>query len=530
MKLAGVGLALGLLVTSTEAQEMQWRPAPASSMPTAAAPAVTLRAPVADGPATNAASVQQTSYSSSLSSTALTARGKLWDGPPQPLPVGPSLKTDNPSIAGPPLKGPGPVAEETWGNEISTWHGGMPCGDAIGAPVPLCCDDVSGCCGLGGWWCWGKRLFTHRECCDICCDGCCPPRPCFWARGEYLLWTVKDAPLPPLVTVNNIPGAPPVLGMMGTGVAIGGHGEDYDIRSGGRFTLGFGLPCLGNMGFETTYFFLASRTTSPSVNSGGVPGVGRPFTEVGAILSSPGNQQAQLVAFPGVVAGRVVVAASNDLWGIEANFRNGLCCGCNYRVDFLWGFRHLTLTENVNITEDLRNISQPIAGSTSIGVSDRFFTRNEFYGGQVGIDGEYRWRGWFVGGNAKLAAGTMHQHVVIDGTTVFRDGLMPAIVRGGLLALPGTNIGTYNRDTFALVPELGVKLGYNFTEHLRGYVGYDVVYASSVVRPGDQIDTNVNSSFLPRGGSPAGAPLPRFIFRSTDFWAQGVNFGLEVRY
>jgi len=81
-----------------------------------------------------------------------------------------------------------------------------------------------------------------------------------------------------------------------------------------------------------------------------------------------------------------------------------------------------------------------------------------------------------------------------------------------------------------LVPELGVKFGYNFTEHLRGYVGYDVLYASNVVRPGDQVDTFVNSSFIPPRGTPVGAPLPHFQFRTTDFWAQGVSFGLELRY
>ena len=119
----------------------------------------------------------------------------------------------------------------------------------------------------------------------------------------------------------------------------------------------------------------------------------------------------------------------------------------------------------------------------------------------------------------------MHQIVLIDGVT---SSTASGTQRGGLLALP-TNIGRYSRDSFAIVPELGLKVGYNFTDRLRGFVGYDVLYASNVVRPGDQVDTFVNSSFLPPGPG-VGAPLPRFQFRQTDFWAQGVSFGLEWRY
>jgi len=81
-------------------------------------------------------------------------------------------------------------------------------------------------------------------------------------------------------------------------------------------------------------------------------------------------------------------------------------------------------------------------------VQDSFLTRNEFYGGQFGLDGEWRLGRWFLGGTAKLAMGSMHQIVVIDG---FTSSSAAGTQRGGLLALP-TNIGHYSRDTFALVP------------------------------------------------------------------------------
>ena len=49
-------------------------------------------------------------------------------------------------------------------------------------------------------------------------------------------------------------------------------------------------------------------------------------------------------------------------------------------------------------------------------------------------------------------------------------------------------------------------------------------FLDRVVRPSDQIDPVVN---LPPGGGPA-RPAP--LFRQAEFWAQGVNAGLEFRY
>jgi hypothetical protein len=59
------------------------------------------------------------------------------------------------------------------------------------------------------------------------------------------------------------------------------------------------------------------------------------------------------------------------------------------------------------------------------------------------------------------------------------------------------------------------------------------MYWSSVVRPGDQIDTTINRTQLPSVFAPGmlvGAPRPGFQFHPTDFWAQGVSFGLELQY
>ena len=71
------------------------------------------------------------------------------------------------------------------------------------------------------------------------------------------------------------------------------------------------------------------------------------------------------------------------------------------------------------------------------------------------------------------------------------------------------------------------------TRRVRATVGYTFFYMSEVVRPGDQIDRVVNPTQLPTAGAFVAGTTPTrpsFPFQSSDFWAQGLNFGLEIRY
>src|SRR5262249_28745573 len=69
------------------------------------------------------------------------------------------------------------------------------------------------------------------ECCQEVLDA---PAGRLWARGEYLLWWIRDSHLPPLVTISPV-GSAGILGRPGTAVLIGGSGVDNEERSGGRF-------------------------------------------------------------------------------------------------------------------------------------------------------------------------------------------------------------------------------------------------------------------------------------------------------
>jgi hypothetical protein len=310
-----------------------------------------------------------------------------------------------------------------------------------------------------------------------------------------------------------------------------GGGIDNDVRSGGRFRAGYWLDDEQTCGIEGGYFFLSSRSVNFAAGSAdaGSLVISRPFFNV-----ITGMEDSELVSVPGVLNGTVAVNLSSRLQGAELNGICNVCCGCRGRVDLLAGFRYLELDEGLGITENLAvNPSVPITGGTGFVVHDQFSTTNRFYGGQVGARAEL-WSGnLFVNVRGMIALGATDEVIDVAGSTVIAPpGRAPTVGNGGLLAQP-TNSGHFTGSHFAVVPEVGVNVGYQLTEHLRAFVGYSFLYCSNVVRPGDQIDRGVNPTQLPlTTATPlfTGTARPAPVLRDTDFWAQGVNFGMEFRY
>ena len=369
----------------------------------------------------------------------------------------------------------------------------------------------------------GECCFPHPEPCG--------PDGRFWVSAEYLLWWIKDGHVPPLLTAGT-PQSAGILGRPGTQVLFGGNGIDQDAFSGGRFTAGLWLDCDRTVGIEGSYFFLASRSADFAAAGSAAPGsqvLARPFFN-----PVTGAQDSQLVSFPGLVSGAFTASLRSDLQGAELNGLCNVCCGCNSRLDLLGGFRFLDLGESLDIGESLAVVpTAPLIGGTAFNLFDRFETRNRFYGGQVGARAELRRGPLFMNMTAKVALGATDEVVRIDGATVItsRGGATTAMP-GGLLALP-TNIGRFSQSRFAVVPEVGVNVGYQLAEKVRVFAGYTFLYWSDVVRPGNQIDPVVNPTQLPLtrpAGGLIGAARPTPFLERTDFWAQGVNFGVEFRF
>jgi hypothetical protein len=354
-----------------------------------------------------------------------------------------------------------------------------------------------------------------------------------------LLWWIRDSRLPPLVTVGP-PGSTAALGPTTTQVIVGGNDLDHESFSGGRFRAGMWLNECQTIGIEGDYFFLGSRSNNISVSGTGAPGtltVARPFFNV-----LTGAQDTELVAASGLLSGTINISATSRLEGGELNGIVNLCCSCcdcaccdtGYRVDLLAGFRYLELDEGLTIGENLTILpGAPANAGTRFALADEFGARNHFYGGQIGARSEYRRGKWFADAWGEIALGDNHETATINGVTVITlPGAAPVARVGGLLALP-TNIGHFSRDEFSVVPEIGINVGYQVSQHLRAFVGYTFLYWSDVQRPADLIDVGINGTQVPSNlgsGTLVGPARPTVILHSTDFWAQGISFGVEVRF
>jgi hypothetical protein len=354
------------------------------------------------------------------------------------------------------------------------------------------------------------------------------------------MWWVNGFKAPPLLTTNDLLTGPggqrlATLGTPGTRVLLGG-GDLLDDRADG-LRVGFGWwldPCHCH-GFDGSVFFLGTRSANYEFNNFS-PGVSnqileRPFTAYQS-LNPPGVllPSSELIGSPGALVGFANVNAVSDLWGADINYRRNWRSSCLARCDWLVGFRYLDLNERLEVTEAALGVPGGPFSGMQIRLSESIKTGNQFFGPQLGFMAECRRGPWTLDLRAKVGLGVTWQSITYSGATTMASNGTVMTLPGGLYAL-NSNIGTFNRDRFSVVPELSINLGYNLTERLRVFVGYNLLYWSNVVRPGDQVDFLVDEArvpfFNPTGVAPLPGGRPGVPFRETDLWAQGLNFGLH---
>jgi hypothetical protein len=372
-----------------------------------------------------------------------------------------------------------------------------------------------------------------------------PPAQCFtaasecdrgirmWGTAEYLMWWMKDAPSPvPLVTTGPVvPNLAPVLGVPGTTVLLGGNGVGLGTFSGGRFSIGGWLDRRGTFGVEAAYLFLGDRSVSREAGASGQPGSA--FLALPFLNAQTGLESSTRIALPGGFSGLARETVSSGLQNGELNGVWNLARGPEWTVSVLGGFRYTNLHERWTLTTDsVTTVGPPDVFTTR----DSFAAENDFYGGQLGLRVERQLGRWFVNATTKVALGNTHRSVVAEGELVTNDfnGLgAPQVFPGGYFTQP-TNIGSTANDRFSVLTDVSVNVGYQLTTGARVFAGYSFFYLSGVARPGDQVDRRINPSQAPAAiGLPValvGPPAPLPQLRSSDFWAHGLNFGLELRY
>ena len=448
--------------------------------------------------------------------------------------------------------------------------------------------DFGGCPDCGSYVC---RQF----------GGCGPgSRGRAYVRGEYLLWWFDGMDTPALVT-QSAPVDGGVLPNPGipndnpsTVILFGGKDLLDDSRDGARILFGVWIDDAGRQGLEFDYVTFGDETDTFSAGGeDGNPTISRPFFDLfpddddnGVIDIPPGgpSEAAEQVSSD-TLDGTVTVRLNSEFDSFGVRFRHNLCCctdcdpccgdcagGCGVgigcgsgvgcgsgigwgggtrRVDLLTGFRYARLDEFLGVREDLTVDAGDATGpidpnippdGTQFIVNDLFETENEFVGGEIGFLWEIEQRRWSLELLSRLAIGSTRQRARIAGSTeVITDPPTvpaPDPSVGGLLA-QSSNIGSYERDEFSVMPEIGFTVGYRMTPRFKLTAGYTLLYWTNVLRPGDQIDREINGTLIPdfddTGAPIAPGPLvgplrPEFQFRNTNLWAQGVNLGGELRW
>ena len=301
---------------------------------------------------------------------------------------------------------------------------------------------------------------------------------------------------------------------------FGGDRVNRQGQAGGRFTLGYWFDECDTVGVEGSFLFVGNVGDSFRASSFGSPVLARPFFNV-----QTGQQDAIPIAFTNL-PGSVAVTTGRQALGADVNLRRPLYVDPCRRVDVLAGYRFFHFSEGLGVATS-STLTDPGTGlPVQLAVHDTFGTRNQFNGGQLGINAQFTDGPWTLDVLGKLALGGMAQRVVINGSTISTvQGSAPTpIPGGGLLAVTGTNIGRFNRSQFSALPEINVNLRYQLTRLWRLNVGYSLLGLTHVVRPGDQVDTRLNQ-FPNQLGT-----FPMFTFHNSDVWMQGINLGFECNF
>ena len=237
----------------------------------------------------------------------------------------------------------------------------------------------------------------------------CGPKGWIWGGAEFLLWRTDGMSVPALVTTSPV-GTPRdeagVLGAAGTTVLYGNE-DLFDANTNGvRVRSGLYFDRISQWGVQGEYFMLETQENSftASGNASGTPILARPFFNINPripiteVFDPPPREDAQLVSYPNVMRGTIVVEASSELESASLALRSLLACEsfCNEqttsysRVDMITGYRYMRLDDHLMIGEDLTSLDRNSLANYQ--VYDLFDTRNQLHALDLGAIWQGGWQ------------------------------------------------------------------------------------------------------------------------------------------
>jgi hypothetical protein len=198
-------------------------------------------------------------------------------------------------------------------------------------------------------------------------------------------------------------------------------------------------------------------------------------------------------------------------------------------VDISFGYRYAGVDDELRFRESTTGLSGPAQGA-EIDLTEQFRTSNDFNGGQIGIRSVHRPTDlWSLELLSNFAFGSNRALVDISGsTTTTTDDDVTSTTTGGLYA-QGTNIGRTRQNEFSTFSEFDLTLRRRLRSGATLNFGYTFLLWTDILRAGDQIDREINTSQIPPG-TLNGEASPAVPLKSTDFWAQGLHTGFEFAF
>ena len=173
----------------------------------------------------------------------------------------------------------------------------------------------------------------------------------FWVRGEFLGWWTKGFATPPLLTTSPTGTAPTqagVLGAAGTSVLLGGKDLSGGFRPGERISFGAWLTGSQTWGVEASYLQINRQTEYFNASGVSVPILARPFFN-----SQSGQQDSQIINYPGQQSGTFSSAVASDLQVAEVLVRKNLNHRPDLAIDLMAGYRYQQLADHLAVNDTL---------------------------------------------------------------------------------------------------------------------------------------------------------------------------------
>jgi hypothetical protein len=339
----------------------------------------------------------------------------------------------------------------------------------------------------------------------------------WWFGAEYLLWRAHDTSPPELASL-----------FAATGINSSTGLDSGSARSGFRLTGGVWFDESHCTGFEATFLYLDLKRSFSAASVQDAFQAGTTGLPPRIVTNLPIDGAGDLDS--GDLLTTVTTGTSYfRLWGVEANFRRTIWWIGGLSVDLLAGFRNLNLDETVSLTGDFTfaepNPDETIASvedgrTVHMSTLDTIETHNQFYGAQVGTNCTWHCYRLTLDASSKYAVGGIQQQVSAGGQTFQSAGLIepsigaPLVLRpaatlpGGILS--STPLTHTNRMRVSVMAEWRASVGYQVTNNLNAFVGYNFLWWSNVAIPGDQTSSSTSGS--------------------RDIWFQGLDFGVLLKF